>query len=259
MNTYYNLSGIRILNTRAPHQAKKLNAQIAAAQGIPVPLPVFQLKSLEPEKWVHTLPALESISVAIFTSVNAVTSFFRGLDKYRYKWPCSIRVFAIGSATAEALKTHQISAAFPEQSDSEHLLALPLLTTLKHASVLIIKGLEGRPLIRETLQQKKIVLHEVSVYERLPNPDIKDKFSGIWQNDAVDIILGTSQFTIETLFSFANNEGKEWLRSKPWLVLSQRLKEIIGQTGVKNVWVSKPKDLLKTLHQFRQGLMHEQK
>lgn len=257
MNTCYNLSGLRVLNTRAPHQAKKLNAQIAAAQGISVPLPVFHIKSLEPEQWVHTLPALESISIAIFTSVNAVTSFFQGLDKYQYKWPGSIQVFAIGSATAEALKTHQISAAFPEQSDSEHLLALPLLTNLKRASVLIIKGHEGRPLIRDTLEQKKIILHEVSVYERQPNSAGKDQFTGIWQNDAVDIILGTSQFAIETLFSFANNKGKEWLRSKPWLVLSQRLKEITAQSGVKNVWVSEPRNLLKTLYQFRQGLMHE--
>lgn len=253
------LNGLRVLNTRPEHQATPLNTLISSAQGVAVPLPLMKIKPLDAGRWIQTLPPLESLALAIFTSVNAVNVFFEGFHLHRRHWPLTLQTIAIGHSTAQALKNHGITALFPMQHDSEHLLSLPPFARINRQSVLIIKGEHGRQLIQQTLKQNNVILYETAVYRRERNHSLADQCESIWQNDAVDIILGTSQFSIETLFSLVSKDGKKWLRNKPWIVFSQRLKDLTQQMGGQNIWVSENSRLLETLYQFSQGLTNDHK
>lgn len=146
-----NLSNLRILNTRPLGQNKKLSRAIQQAQGIVVELPTIQIEAT-PSIWVQNLSNLNAFNHTIFTSVNAVKYFFKGLQAHNIVWNHHIKVAAIGKMTAQSLQQFHIYSTTPIISDSEHLLELPFFTNLKNT--LLVKGKGGRTLIEDTLRQK---------------------------------------------------------------------------------------------------------
>ena len=247
------LNGLKILNPRPQHQAAELSHMIQAAGGITVELPTIDIQAL-PTNWVSTLPILTTVQTAIFVSANAVTHFFDGLQKEGVNWPSSISCFAIGKGTAAALLTQGIPFCdIPEHADSEHLLAMSALQHVNGQSVLLITGEKSRPLISITLNQRGAHVQNVVVYRRtLPKKNLQFT-RALWQDDAVDIILMLSQEAIKNLFFLFEEEAKNWLQSKPWIVISPRLVAIAQRYHVKTVIFSPYNDILTTL----MGLTHE--
>ncbi|NDH67918.1 MAG: uroporphyrinogen-III synthase [Gammaproteobacteria bacterium] len=247
------LQGLKILNPRPQHQAAMLSQMIHAAGGIAVELPTLEIESLSTD-WLTTLPALSTVQSAVFVSANAVTHFFAGLHSQSIAWPDTIRNFAIGKGTAATLvkqKVRQITT--PEHADSEHLLALPTLQDIQGQSVLLVTGERSRPLLSAILTKRGAHVQNVAVYRRA-RPKINLQFThALWQDDAVDIILMLSQEAIENLFVLFEDDARNWLQSKPWIVISPRLVDIAHRYHVKTVLLSPYKDILTTL----MGLTHE--
>lgn len=253
------LKGLRVLNTRAQQQAKTLASLIEKHQGISVPLPILLISPLDASVWIEQLTAIPDIHKAIFTSVNAVECFFNGIRQKDRERLRLIQVYAVGSATQQALKKQQIFAQCPTIHNSEAVVSLPSLLQIQNEIIVIIKGLEGRCVISTSLRQRNAEIHEVAVYQRHTNWAIEKQCESIWRNDAVDIILGSSQFVIDALFSVFNEEGRQWLRGKPWIVYSQRLMKAAQKIGVRCVYISEHQQLIKCLAHFNQGLLHDQK
>ncbi|MCC5791901.1 MAG: uroporphyrinogen-III synthase [Legionellaceae bacterium] len=259
MSTTINLHGLRILNSRPSHQAEKLDTQLAAAGALSISLPVMHIQALDAHSWSQKMPGPNQVDAAIFTSSNAVYYFFKHWQKPSGLWPAATPVVAIGPATAHSLLRYGIEAVTPAQSDSEHLLRLPLWSAKKEQTVLLIGGRDGRPLIRDCLRQDGHQLIELAVYQRQQRSLDPMTVHKIWQNDAVDIILGASAFAIEALFDSFGQPARPWLQSKTWLVFSQRLKAVLQQNGVRSVLVSNSDRILETLFLYRQGLMNGNK
>ena len=259
MTGLLSLNGLRVLNTRAAHQAQLLEQQITMHQGSCIPLPILHIEPIEPPQGLDKLQNTACIDKAIFTSVNAVECFFQAAKKHGFDFPASIETFAIGSATQQALSHYKISALCAEKHSSEGLLNHPSFIKIKDQAIIIIKGAGGRTLLSQTLRQRKAQVNDIIVYQRRKNFSVSQLCERIWQNDAVDIILGSSQFVIETLFSCFNEEGKRWLCGKPWVVFSERLMRTAQKMGVRCVIVSEHQQLIKRLSQFSQGLVHDKK
>ncbi|MCR9192925.1 MAG: uroporphyrinogen-III synthase [Gammaproteobacteria bacterium] len=238
------LNGLRILNTRPEHQAGALSQMIRDAGGVPIALPTLVIEPLPPH-WLATLPALSSIDSAIFVSANAADCFFQTFDT---TWPTTIKTLAIGDATANALAQQGIQVhAVPQIADSEHLLALAPLQTIQQQSVLLISGDQSRPLIAETLTARGAHVHPIAVYRRhLPKKNIPFTHA-LWQDDAVDIILVLSQTALHNLFILFEDAAKDWIQSKPCIVISPRLVDIAQRYDIRDVILSSYDDLLTTL------------
>jgi uroporphyrinogen-III synthase len=239
------LNSFRILNPRPVHQAAELSQIIQNAGGVAIEFPMLDIETL-PAHWVTSLPTLSQLNKAIFLSANAVHAFFSNIDLHQ--WPATIQVFAIGQATAQALRQYGLSAIqTPDIADSEHVLAIPALQNITKQAILLVTGEKNRPLLPVTLRERGADLHHIAVYRRvLPkkNPQFAHT---LWQDDAVDIILMLSQDMMENLFVLFEEEARVWLQSKPWIVISPRLVKIAHMYQVRTVMCTPYSEMLTTL------------
>ncbi|HHT0592582.1 TPA: uroporphyrinogen-III synthase [Legionella anisa] len=244
------LHGLCILNTRPRDQAHQLSKSIREAGGIAIELPTLEIEAANSD-WISSLPNLEKVDQAIFISANAVHYCFTQLNQRHIKWPSSIQVIAIGQGSAAALQKFGIHvSAIPDVPNSEHLLALKTLQQPEKQNVLLFKGEGGRPLIEEQLIQRGANLIILRVYQRVI-PQINRQFiQSIWRDDLVDIILLTSEQSLQHLFKLFDKEAHDWLRNKKWLIISERLAQVASSMKIRNIMVCDPNRIMNTLFDY---------
>lgn len=245
------LNGLRILNTRPRAQGELLSVHIKNAQGVSIELPTLEIKK-SAHNWLATLPDLTTIDYALFVSANAVIFCFEALLAQGIFWPSSIHVIAIGQGTAHALaRYHVLVNEIPLIPESESLLQLNSIKKIVNKNIVLFKGEGGRTLLEEFINTQKANLFLMSVYERtLPSIDPQFPHS-LWRDDAVDIILLTSEHSIRNLFSVFSQEAHSWLRSKPCIVLSKRLADIASTLGITKIIISHPNQIIETLLDYK--------
>ncbi|OCH98181.1 hypothetical protein A8135_11460 [Legionella jamestowniensis] len=248
----YFLQGLSVLNTRPLTQGKALSDAIIQAGGTAIECPALAIEAVQ-----FSLPALHQANFAIFISANAVNYLLTELDKHNIQWPETLKVIAVGHATAAMLKQHDIRVDFiPQESTSESLLKLDCLQDVHDAFILLFKGGEGRPDIANTLVSRGANLTTVDVYKRVIPEYNQQYLDSLWQENAVDIILFTSQQAMQNIFTMFGNEAHSWLCHTPCLVISERLAKAAASLGIQQIIISKPETVLQSLHQFNQGLVH---
>lgn len=251
-----NLEGLRVLNTRPLKQGKILSAAIHKAGGLAIDCPALTIEATN-SNWFHSLPAFDEITQAIFTSANAVDYFFAVLRREHKVWPKKIIVIAVGRATALSLRKQGVETVLiPTIADSEHLLILPTLQQIGGQTILLIKGEEGRTLISENLLSRAANLVMVEVYKRCLPTFPQQGFDSLWRDEAVDIILFTSQQAMHNIFAMFGKEAKAWLQQTPCVVISQRLAQAATNLGIRTIIVASPETLFDRLEQFNKGLIH---
>lgn len=252
------LHKLRVLNTRPYEQAKDLSLAINKAGGIAIECPALVIEASD-TPWLSSFSAsASSADYAIFISANAVNYCFTHLAQQKLSWPATLQVIAIGEGTAAALANYDISVhLMPLKADSEHLLALTELQQINTKTILLFKGEEGRTLIADTLQDRGAILVIFSVYKRVIPKTEPQYLHSLWRDDAVDIILFTSQQAMHNLFTLFGEQARTWLCSKPCLVLSNRLAKLASLLGMQTILVSSPAMILETLQQFKQGLIDD--
>ena len=242
-----NLQGLRILNTRPEAQAHELNQAIIDAGGEAIAFPTIAIEPIPTASWLTDLPSLDTVSQVIFTSSNAVHCFFAGLTKQR-PWPEKIRVVAIGHATAQALEQHHIPVHFiPHHANSESLLELDSLQELNQEALFLIKGEGGRTLIPEVLATRGAIVSVINVYRRILPQFNPIELTQLWQNDAIDMIVFTSQEAMQNCFDLFGEQARAWLQKKPCVVISPRLAEAARLLGMKNIITATPETILTTI------------
>lgn len=242
---------LRILNTRPFGQNQHLSQAIQRAGGHVIELPALIIEPTA-HTWLSTLP--QQVHQNIFISRNAVHFFFKTIDQNNWTLPCDSLVLAIGQATTQALNQYGIDdVRQPSQADSEHLLALESLQHIADQTILLVKGEQGRDLIETTLKARDANLVTVEVYRRrMPNYD-QQYIDSLWHEDAVDIILLTSEQALHHLFDLFRKEARPWLCHKRYVVFSARLAAIATTFGIKHVIQSRYDNIEDTL----QGLINE--
>ena len=159
------LAGVGVIVTRPARQAAGLAQQLAALSATPIVFPAIVI--LPPSNRgaldaAHA--ALADFDIAIFVSANAVEY---GVPPPQV-WPATLELFAPGPGTAAALAATGIAnARFPTSTfDSEGLLELPSLRTVKGKRVMVFRGEGGRDLLGEALRQRGAAVTYVDCYRR---------------------------------------------------------------------------------------------
>lgn len=240
------LQGLRVLNTRPHHQAHLLKQTIEALGATTIECPALEILP-SANDWDKSLSFPLPYDLVFFISTNAVHYFFERIPASL--WPKTMLTLAIGPSTLQALLKKDIVAQQSAGTTTESLLQLPCLQQLRSQRALIIKGKGGRTLLAQTLLSKHASVNELVVYERAL-PTISPLFiKEIWQDDGIDIILFTSQQSMEQVFTLFGKAAYAWLQNKPCLVVSQRLANIAHEMGVKRVFITSP-------HQLPEGLIN---
>ena len=241
------LQGLRILNTRPKNQAPALSEEIRQAGGIAVECPLLEIQAMSSD-WLDLIPSLTTIQQALFISVNAVHHCFSALRQHNRHWPSSIKVTAIGLSTAKALAQYGVSVHhLPEFFDSEHVLMLDSLHGLKNQNILLVKGVDGRTLIEHTLTLRGANVIPLVVYQRIMPHISAQLIHSLWRDNQVDIILLTSEQSLNHLFKLFGTTAHDWLREKTYLVISERLAKAALSFGIKKIIMSHPHRMIATL------------
>jgi uroporphyrinogen-III synthase len=251
------LNKLRVLNTRPEGAAVSLNQAIEAADGIAMTLPGLQIKAHESD-WLSPILPLTQAEQAIFISPNAATYCFERLRRCQIAWPATVRVSAIGNATASTLKKVGVYVDYvPDIATSEHLVQLNNFQDIQHQTIFLFKGGNGREIITDTLLEKGANLISVSVYGTEKPTITPGYINFLWKNDAIDTILFTSLQAMQNIITFFTGESLVWLCNKPCIVISERLANEAKQLGMKRIIISHYNDIINTLIQIKKGLLHD--
>jgi len=192
----------------------------------------------------------------IVTSTYAATTLltvYSQADATRQTHIASIPIFCIGSSCKDVLSCVFKHTVVPGTQNSEGMLLLPSLAAqhLDGKRIAIIKGKNGRDLLNATLRQRGAATTEFDVYTR--NVMQTPNFSKVFVEKEIKCIIATSSEVIDAGLDLL--EAK-WLLSKPWIVVSDRIKQYLHQLGAKHIVVAKGAShqaLIKSAMEFKES------
>lgn len=219
------LAGWYVISLR-PSGAHGPVRRAAAALGARV-LPISTLRLLSVDAGV-ALDAALACPVLVFTSPAAVR--FARAQRPLVAAPGQ-QWLAVGGGTATALRQAGIAGVDlpPDRADSEGLLALPQLQSLRGQSVGLVTAPGGRGLIGETLAQRGALIHLAEVYRRetlLPRPS-RVALVGTLPDTAALLVSSTEAFDV--LWARLDEATRTTLRRRPVVASSPRLAARLAQ------------------------------
>ena len=227
--TLCDLRGMGVLVTRPAVQAEPLCAWIQANQGRPVRFPAMEIFPRIDQASRRRLAAADSFDLLIFVSTNAVHHAIEHLPAGGIR-----QAAAVGAATARALADAGFTDVLTPRTtaDSDGLLALPEMRSVKGKRILIIRGTGGRPLLGDTLAGRGAGVVYAEVYERrIPQSDPSDLLRQ-WEQ-SIDTVIATYGEILENLLKILNDDHR--LKDTPLVVVSARVARKAEQQGFTTV------------------------
>ncbi|MDQ3028384.1 MAG: uroporphyrinogen-III synthase [Pseudomonadota bacterium] len=203
------LEGLGVVITRPREPAEVLAAALAREGARPIVFPALAIEDLPPSPQLDAaLGQLPRAAFAIFVSAHAVE---RGLAAVhaRRTWPESVRVAAVGEATADALRNSGFDRVIspPERHDSEALLALPELQAVRDLNIIIFRGAGGRERLREVLGERGAHVAYAECYRRVrPDSDPRALLEA-WSRGQVQVVSALSGETLENFVAMVGEAG----------------------------------------------------
>ena len=232
------LSGVRVLVTRPEFAAARL-ARALAAEGAEVHrVPAIVIAPVADTTSVERLRGrLGEVAAAVFTSVNSVEGFFRlapgaACDNLP-------AVLAVGGATAEALRAHDVTGVGTprDRFDSEGLLACPQLDARRVAGrlVAVVKGEGGRDLLQRELERRGAEVIAADVYRRRAPDRLAERLDRV--RGSIDVVTVTSAEALRNLASAAP-WAAPWLAGRAVVTVSERVAAAARALNLSRVSVS---------------------
>ncbi|MGL6161028.1 uroporphyrinogen-III synthase [Microbulbifer sp.] len=247
----------RILITRPAHQSRGWRAQLEAAGATVDSIPMLAIEAIDsgPEQQAiknHILN-FDLADHSVFVSQNAVRIGFDWIEDYWPQLPKGPRYYAVGAATARALRERGVPVeADGDTMDSEALLALPALRDIAGQRALIFRGRGGRTLIGETLRQRGARVDYCELYRRLLPPDAPQQLAAYAQQpDAISVHSGE---TLANLAQCIGQSGRESLRDALLVCPSRRVAEQARELGFARVRAARNAGDSAMLEALRTGL-----
>lgn len=229
------LSGVRVLVTRPAHQAQGLIEILRAAGAQPLSFPVVEIDAPEDmAALIAIVDRLQEFDLAIFISANAVNKAMN-LIRARREWPASLGVACVGKGSAKELKHFGFAQVISPQGrfDSEALLALPALQTVRGRRIVIFRGDGGREVLGNTLTERGAIVEYGECYRRgKPTADIGPILRA-WARGDIDVVTLTSVEGLRNLYDVLGKLGQQWLIKTPLVVISERIAQACRELGVK--------------------------
>lgn len=235
------LNGAHVLVTRPAHQAENLSRLIEECDGVAVRFPTLAIVPLDDSCTIqNTLAHLDRYQWLVFISANAVTmhSYYSDgvkIDKFK-----SVRIAAIGKATAQALALAGLSVDLVPESgyNSEALLAMSQMQQMNGQSCLIVRGKGGREELATTLRSRGATVEYLDVYKRII-PDLdSSQVSLLLAQDKLDVITATSGDALQNLLIMLEEKNHQQLFEVPLVVISNRIRQIAADMGFKRIAVT---------------------
>ena len=230
------LFGKTIVVTRARAQASTLTRQLEAAGARVIEAPA--IKIIPPEDYTPLDKAIENIKTykwLILTSANGVTSFFNRLDNAGLdsRSLSDIKIAAIGSETAKALKNYGISADLVPPAFKAEELAETLSAEVQVGDkILLARAKVAREVLPESLRALGASVDVVTAYETVTALDNKEELLTALQNGEVDLVTFTSSSTVTNLLTSLGDQ-RELINNIPAAAIGPVTAETCRQNNLE--------------------------
>ena len=199
------LAGKRILITRPRAQAAELSDKLSAQGAMPVVFPAIELAPLDDYTALdQAVRHLAQYQWIVFTSVNGVKAFWERLDVVGAGIMPTLRVAAIGPATASALQAHDVTVTLiPDEYVAEAIIAS--IGAVQGQHILLPRADIAREALAVELQKRGAVVDEIAAYRTLPaQPDP----NGLLElQRGVDVITFTSSSTVRNFLALVGRDS----------------------------------------------------
>jgi uroporphyrinogen-III synthase len=241
------LQGCNVVVTRPAAQAQGLSALINNAGGNAILFPVLKITENDDKSALDRfISEISDYAILIFISPNAV-KFGLGYILQHHQIPDSVKIACVGKGSAVIAKNllqrdiDIVPKAFDGQSggyNSESLLTLAELQSVKDKKIVILRGNGGRELLADTLRERGALVSYINTYTRsIPDDDnIEQRLNVLTKHFETNEALCVTITSGESLHNFVSLLGKhaaEWLNKIQLIVINTRLVTIARQLGFK--------------------------
>ncbi len=203
------LSGLRVVVTRARHQAAATAEAFGAAGARVELLPLIEVvPPADPAPLDRALARIEGFDWVVFTSTNTVAQLLARLEERGRGLPTGPRLAAIGTATAEALRARGLGAAVEATDSRAEGLAAALAPHLRPgARVFLPQAADARNTLVEELRRQGALPERVEAYAKRTPPGSAQRAAEIFGTSR----LGWVTFTSPSIaHAFSGLWGEEW-------------------------------------------------
>ena len=204
------LLGTRVVVTRARQQASSFSHRLRQLGAEPIELPAIRIVPPADEYAAldQAIADLTQYNWILFTSVNGVHHFWQRLMKSGQdaRKLGHLRIAAIGSATAKALREYSILADLvPKEFVAESLLDALRNETISHQHFLLPRADIARNMLPEGLRAAGAEVTEVDAYRTVLGQPDASTIAAL--QDGADIITFTSSSTVRNFMALLATEG----------------------------------------------------
>jgi uroporphyrinogen III methyltransferase / synthase len=194
------LSALRIVVTRAAHQAEELAGPLRALGADAVLIPMIGIAPpADPRPLHEAATRRDAYDWIVFSSVNAVTAFADQLPSLR---ACRARVAAVGPATRAAAERLGFDVRIvPEKYVAESLIEALGSEDLQGKRVLIPAALVTRDVIPGALKKLGALVEVVEAYRNIIPPGASRTAADVFRAPFPDWITFASSSAVENAIS----------------------------------------------------------
>ncbi len=229
------ITGLRILVTRAVHQQESFYSELKLLSAKPYSFPLITITDVEnPEVAKLALKHHFDSDIIIFVSPNAVNFSHKILN---FPWSnCSALIGAVGDITRKNLLEYgQNVKIMPiEDYSSQGLLRIPCLQQVKGRRIAIVGGNISRPLLKDTLRDRGAKVEHIEVYKNTLPSYSSEEVHNAFVNFIPHVICITSNQGIINLLKIADVNRYPTLLTTPLVVNSSRCAKLADTVGFKS-------------------------
>lgn len=207
-----------VVITRPLAQAEPLARQVAAFGREAVVFPLLDILPIADTTRIRAMLAnAGDYAMVAFVSPNAIDAAFAHMER----WPSHVALAVVGEGSKAALARHGLTPANatifspvdPHRTDSQTLLDVLDIDSLRGKKVLIVRGETGRELLADALREKGVEVEQLAAYRRA---------APVLDAARCDVLLRLLE------------SGADWVitSSEALRILLQMVREAAGDAGV---------------------------
>ncbi|WP_456388627.1 uroporphyrinogen-III C-methyltransferase [Desulfolithobacter sp.] len=209
------LFGKQVVVTRTREQASELVALLEENGADCLEYSTIHIEPVADTSEVDAaLGTIDTYDWLLFTSINAVTWFFKRLYELKMDTRdlrCKIAV--VGRATADELVRYGIRADLvPEKFTGEGLAEALIKEGVRGTRILLPRALEAREVLPQRLTEAGAEVQVAPVYQNVPPQGRKEELREQLQRGMIDLITFTSSSTVHNFLTMIDARDHEELQ-----------------------------------------------